>query len=350
MAHHKGRGILFGGVNDTEQSEEGMDSEFFNLLFAYNVDRNRFFQLALRRPRTSGKKATPAVERSKRGRGKADEEDLLRNLALIEGKGHIDDENEPGGKLPASDNDDDDDDEEASKIEKPVMWEMPHPRFNAQLAVQDDTLFIFGGTFEKGDHEFTFDEMFSIDLGKLDGVREVFKRELEDWQGSDDDESDEENSDDEYSDIDDSDADADDNTTSARPTTPATSIGDDVPAAPPTPAEPPEEIEKEKSSAEQDDLPMPRPFENLRDFFARSSHTWQDLTLHAMKYERGAEDRSVKEIRKKAFERAEQKWWDCREEIQALEDEQEAAGISEVVSLADRGGEGGVGGAAGRRR
>ena len=52
-------------------------------------------------------------------------------------------------------------------------------------------------------------------------------------------------------------------------------------------------------------------------------------------------------IRKRAFDRAEQKWWDCREEIQALEDEQEAAGIGEVVSLTERGG---AEGGAGRRR
>ncbi len=51
---------------------------------------------------------------------------------------------------------------------------------------------------------------------------------------------------------------------------------------------------------------------------------------------------------------SEEKWWDCREEITALEDEQEAAGIGEVVSLADRGdaGTGGGGGGGGglRRR
>jgi hypothetical protein len=55
---------------------------------------------------------------------------------------------------------------------------------------------------------------------------------------------------------------------------------------------------------------------------------------------------TVKEIKTKAFELSEEKWWDCREEVAALEDEQEAAGIGEVVSLADRGE--GVGG--GRRR
>jgi len=63
------------------------------------------------------------------------------------------------------------------------------------------------------------------------------------------------------------------------------------------------------------------------------------------------ETMSVKEIKAKAFELAEEKWWDCREEITALEDEQEAAGIGEVVSLADRGEvSGGGGGGAGRRR
>ena len=57
----------------------------------------------------------------------------------------------------------------------------------------------------------------------------------------------------------------------------------------------------------------------------------------------------VKEIKTKAFEMSEEKWWDCREEITALEDEQEAAGIGEVVSLADKGSSAATGGA-GRRR
>lgn len=57
---------------------------------------------------------------------------------------------------------------------------------------------------------------------------------------------------------------------------------------------------------------------------------------------------TIKEIKTKAFELSEEKWWDCREEITALEEEQEAAGIQEVVSLAERGDGAVVGG--GRRR
>ena len=59
---------------------------------------------------------------------------------------------------------------------------------------------------------------------------------------------------------------------------------------------------------------------------------------------------SVKEIKAKAFGLSEDKWWDCREEISALEEEQEAAGINEIVSLTERGDNTGGAGAAGRRR
>lgn len=223
-----------------------------------------------------------------------------------------------------------------ARPEKPTLWEFPHVRFNAQLAVQDDVLFIYGGTYEKGDREFTFDEMHAIDLGKLDGVKEVFRRELEDWQGSEDEESDEE---DEEDDEEASDEEPD-------PSTPATSVGDDLltakPGAPETAAEPEPEPEGEEAEP-ADTLPHPRPFESLREFFSRTSNQWQDIVLEEMKYRRNQEGRAVKEIRKEAFDRAEQKWWDCREDIQALEDEQEEAGIGEVVSIADRGGaEGGA--------
>jgi hypothetical protein len=336
MAHHKGRGILFGGVHDVEESEEGIDSEFFNQLFAYNIDRNRFFPLALRRARTNAKK-TAGAEKSRRGRGKADEEELLRNLAMIEGKGNVEDVAENA----AAANESDSDKEDATKIEKPILWEFPHPRFNAQLAVQDDTCFIYGGTFEKGDREYTFDELWSLDLGKMDGVREIFKREIEDWQG-DESEDDEDDEDDDEED-DEEEGGSDDEAAS----TPATSV------APSEAAAEVEETETEEktTSAQSDGLPYPRPFESLRDFFVRTGVEWQEIVLHAMKFRRLDEiaERSVKEVRKTAFARAETRWWDVREEVQALEDEQEAAGIQEVVSLAERGGGGGEGGAPKRR-
>jgi hypothetical protein len=331
MCPHKGRGIQFGGVHDTQESEEAIESEFFNQLFAWNIDRNRFFPLTLRRPRATAKKAVP--ERSRRDRVKQAEEDLLANLRALELKAGNVQETADLGQAP-------EDDAEEERPEKPVMFEMPHPRFNAQMAVQNDTLYIFGGTFEKGDREFTFDEMWSIDLGKLDGVREVFKRDLEDWQGSDgedseDDEEDEDDDEDEEGSIGDEATEV--GTVTSETPTLVTQQG-------PMKAE---EDETEEVTENTDGLPYPRPFEALRDFFARTSVQWQEIVLAELTGQREADAQTVKEVRKRAFDRAEDKWWDCREEIRALEDEQTEAGIGDVVSLADKAQ---AAGGAGRRR
>ncbi|KAL1970108.1 hypothetical protein VTN77DRAFT_6513 [Rasamsonia byssochlamydoides] len=336
MAYHKGRGIMFGGVHDVEMTEEGIDSEFFNALFAWNMERNRFFQLNLRRPKAPGKKQQNQAVKS-RDRSKADEEELLRNLAALEAK---------KGLRPAEGDDMDFDspkvEEEPAEPSKPevVRFEMPHPRFNAQLTVQDDTLFIFGGTFERGDQEFTFNDLYSIDLVKLDGVKEIFYNEPINWNAKDQEESEDEEDDEDDEDSSDEEGEGAEEATSASSAAPT-----DITV--PSVTRDMEQLEVEDQETEpavKDDRPQPRPFESLRDFFSRTSTEWQNILMERMK-ERGITvEKTVKELRKEAFELAEEKWWDSREEIMALEDEQEAAGIGEVVSLAEKGDHiGGVG-------
>jgi hypothetical protein len=330
MTHHKGRGILFGGVKDVEESEEGIESEFFDGLFAWNIDRNRFFQLSLRRPKAPSKKQAAAQSRAK-DRGKADEEELLRNLAALEATGSIarqDDDN-------VMDVDEEPSAEKTEKSPATLRMELPHPRFNSLLAVQDDTLFIFGGTFEHKDQEFTFNDLFAIDLGKLDGVKDIFSREPVNWNVVKEGDEDSDEEDDDFEDASSSGDDED-----------AMSV--DVASTAPTEVTPQvtkeDEIETEPElPQEQDSKPYPRPFESLRGFFTRTTNAWQDLLIESLK-EMGAgggSSKSIKELRKEAFDIAEEKWWDCREEIRALEDAQEEAGIGEVVTLGDRGGEGG---------
>ena len=328
QAHHKGRGILFGGVHDVEESEEGIESEFFDGLFAFNLDRNRFFQLTLRR-----NKRAPKIHEDhrdfKRDRGKADEVELLRNLAALEtGAGIVD-----GKDLDViSTSEKVDDSEERAKL---VLNHMPHPRFNAQLTVQDDILYIFGGTFEKGNREYTFDEMYTIDLVRLDCVKEIYKREVDNWLVDDSDSS-SENEEDEY-DSDDEDTD-DANSGVALSVAPVGSIDVDMLYL----SEVQRGISETMATNEQewsepeskDDRPHPRPFENLRDFFTRTSLEWQELLCRESQYLTA--NQSVKELRTLAFEIAETEWWDCREEIMAEEERQEEAGIGEVISLADR--------------
>lgn len=365
MAHHKGRGILFGGVHDVEESEEGIESEFFNQLFAWNIDRNRYFPLSLRKTRTMQRKPQEGARGGRRGRGQANEEELLRNLAALEtGKSLAEADDMDIEKTP----------EEFNEIELPtkkVTMDFPLPRFNAQLAVQNDVLYIYGGTFEKGDREFTFDELHAIDLGKLDGVKEVFRRETGlDWLGEEDSEDSEDDgeggSDDDDGDdgTDEADEDGDVAMKDSKPvyteskrkskreqtsinednaselSSPTTTVFDDAP-------------DDATTATEEDNLPHPRPFETRRDFFTRTGNEWQEALMQSLRW-KGIQPESltVKEIKMKAFVMSEEKWWECREEITALEDEQEAAGIGEVVTLADRGGDAGAnaGGGGGRRR
>jgi hypothetical protein len=138
MAYHKGRGIQFGGVHDVEESEEGINSEFFNALFTWNIERNRYFPLSLRKPRTTQRKPQANDRGGRRGRGQANEDELLRNLAALEtGKSLADIDRMEIDKI-------EDDDIDALPA-KEILMEYPHPRFNAQLAIQGDRLFIYGG-------------------------------------------------------------------------------------------------------------------------------------------------------------------------------------------------------------
>lgn len=212
MAFHRGRGIMFGGVHDVEESEEGLDSEFFNQLFAWNIERNRFFPLGLRKPRVSAKKTGAAGGEQRvgrRNRAAANEQELLKQLAALEAvsqqkgnDGSSDDED-------AMDVDKKNEDEDKAFVRQmPVSMEMPHARFNSLLAVQGDVLYMYGGTYEKDDREFTFDDMHAIDLGKMDGCKEIFSRPLDDaWIESED--EDEDDDEDEYEDDEDNEEDGD---------------------------------------------------------------------------------------------------------------------------------------------
>src|SRR5699024_4412523 len=151
------------------------------------------------------------------------------------------------------------------------------------LAVQDDTLFIFSGMFEKGDKEFTFNDMYSIDLVKLDGVKEIFYNEPENWNLLEE----EEDSDEDIDDDDDEEEEMDVEEVEA--------MSLDAAAPAPTEATAPsvtremEQLEVEESEpSANDSRPLPRPFESLREFFNRTSEEWQKILIDTIN-EKGIE-------------------------------------------------------------
>jgi hypothetical protein len=194
--------------------------------------------------------------------------------------------------------------------------------------------------------------MYAIDLGKLDGVKQIFHREPDNWLGSDDEESEEEDGsdeDDEGEDEDEEDEDGDvkmsdekplhsESTRKSKRKDSVVAPGDEASEMASMPSTFDDTPDDATSTTSPDDsFPHPRPFESRRDFFQRTGNEWQEALMASLRWKGiQPETLSVKEIKTRAFEMSEEKWWDCREEITALEDEQEAAGIGEVVTLADR--------------
>src|SRR5690606_33793873 len=157
-------------------------------------DRNRFFPLVLRKPRQQKRAAVEQRGGGRRDRAREGEEELLRNLARLEAEaaGKSGEEIEAAEK---AEKEKEEAERQALLEKQELTLELPSPRFHTALAVLDDVLYIYGGTVEKGDQDLVYDEMYSIDLGRLDGVRTIFHRKVEaDWvdsESEDDDDDDE---------------------------------------------------------------------------------------------------------------------------------------------------------------
>jgi len=196
----------------------------------------------------------------------------------------------------------------------PSSMELPQRRFNAALAVgMDDRLYIYGGTFElPGKGEITLDDFHVIDLGKLDGVRQLWNRTVVEEEV----ESDEEEDEDEEMSEEEQPAEAE------RSTSEAMELDSPAPAPVEQPAEPVEETQ----SSFNPSYPQPLPFESLKAYYDRTAKDWIAL----------AQDKS-KVGRRGAFVKAEGYWWECREEIREMEEQMEESGVTQVtVAQLDR--------------
>ncbi|KAJ3293343.1 hypothetical protein HK104_004541 [Borealophlyctis nickersoniae] len=196
---HKGKGILFGGVSDVNESEEKIESVCHNDAYQYGIDANRWYPLNLRG--TSGK--------GKKKRRKGPKKSSNRNDQSDEGS---DNEND-NTKAQDSDDPDASDVDDAPRqtgatqniptaaamaTEPFARQAMRNLRFNAMMTVAKNTLYIYGGIFEQGPREFTLSDLWSLNLDKLDQWNCIIPDDMTTakWLGEesdDDDDDDDEN-------------------------------------------------------------------------------------------------------------------------------------------------------------
>ncbi|AMD20171.1 HCR021Cp [Eremothecium sinecaudum] len=323
MVYHKGRGLLFGGVYDFEETEESLESIFYNDLFTYQIETNRWYSMSLRPQRQS---RTKPISKSSQDKDK----ELEEMLNAILKKANLADE----------------DDEDSEQIENELKTvdvneqnhigevdhlvnnfsfstNLPHPRFNASTAVVGDILFILGGIWEQGEKDYLIDSFYSIDMNRVDGVQVYWEdlaavnraKEL----GELDDEKDDE---DEY---DDGDEDEDDE-----------ELIDDQKLVAEKDEEEEEEEEDNLSLTEGEILdprpwlPHPKAFETLRAFYVRTGPKFLEWAITNNHNVRG--DAKGKHLKKHSFDLCQERWWERREQIRFEEDQlEELGGIDEII-------------------
>ncbi|KAJ8486932.1 hypothetical protein ONZ51_g4512 [Trametes cubensis] len=321
---NKNTGILFGGVTDEDTGEETLESVFHNDLYGYQITGNgRWVSMNLKRPKKKGGAQKKKVV-AQPTRPESDEEDYGNEG---EGDEDEDDNDKPAKKSklarppketsPAPDDDIDPDDPQRT---------VPLPRYNAMLAVLRNTLYIYGGIYEKGSREYTLDDFYSLQLDKLDRYVCLKASEIVIAEGDEESSSDE--------DDDDDDDEEDDETINDNES--VTVVGEDEVKE----VEVLETIEeedkdslrvqaaafmgvaKDSTRSAEDVLSTPLPGETLAMFYARSREYWAQKAY-------GTSDSRGKQLRRDGFTLAEERYAEYKPILEEVERILAEAGLDE---------------------
>ncbi|CAI8604899.1 unnamed protein product [Vicia faba] len=330
MCVHKRRALLFGGVVDIEVEGDAMMSLFLNEFYGFQLDTNRWYPLELRKDKSTKDKLRKTEQNCTNGVEKKLEsledsefeessiEDISQDIASKvtvadkpEGKSK-----EPGGKLDIQ-----------NSLPEAVK---PCGRINSCMAVGRDTLYVYGGMMEIKDQEITLDDLYSLNLSKLDEWKCIIQASESEWvevsEGDDDDDEDEDDDDEDEDDgISEENEDDDDDEDDEVQNT-SVQVGDAVALIKGGVKNLRRKdrrlrIEQIRASLGlSDSQRTPLAGESLRDFYKRTNMYWQ-MAAHEHTQHTG------KELRKDGFDLAESRYRELKpilDELALLEAEQKA--------------------------
>jgi len=231
----------------------------------------------------------------------------------------------------------------------------PLPRYNAMLAVLRNTLYIYGGIFERGSREYTLDDFHSLQLDKLDRYVCLKHSGVVISEGDEESSSDEDDDDDDDDEVDRDDVESEH--TLAGPAGHKSEDGD----SPEVEGEEVKEVErsqdekdalraqaaafmgvaKDATRSAEDVLSTPLPGETLAMFYARSREYWAGKA-HASSDNRG------KLLRRDGFALAEERYASYKPILEEVERILAEAGLDEEEMR--RGAAAGPAGASGQSR
>ncbi|KAG1832329.1 hypothetical protein DFJ58DRAFT_719514 [Suillus subalutaceus] len=291
----KSMGIMFGGVTDDDKDEESLESVFWNDLYGYQlVGNGRWQSMILKKPKKAGRGGKRKV------------------TAVQQGEHEVSDEDENAVKT------------------------------------QENTLYIYGGIFERGSREYTLDDFYSIQLDKLErytclkhsGI--VIPAEGDESSSDEDDEgveSDEDDDSDNETQVGEADAGLDlkkldDSHDDEEADEPVDVRHDEVRAQ----ATAFMGVSKDTVRSAEDVISTPEPGETLALFYARSREYWTQKA-------HGVSDNRGKQLRRDGFSFAEERYAEYKPILEEVERILAEAGLDDDemrAGAAQTGGGGGV--------
>ncbi|KAI3785834.1 hypothetical protein L1987_44960 [Smallanthus sonchifolius] len=344
MCVHKNRAVLFGGVVDMEAEGDVLMSLFLNELYGFQLDIHRWYPLELRKEKSTKDKnkkikneetlcnapsdtsvdPMEIVTNDEDDNMDCDIDDISSNMeknirvngAEVAVKSNLK-THESNSKLLTP----------CSTLEEVVK---PCGRINASMVVGKDALYIYGGMMEIRDQEITLDDLYALNLSKLDEWKCLIPASESEWveasEDDDEEDDDDEDSEDENEEKDDSDEDDDEEDNDDVEAQNDGVLGDAVAIIK---GEGKKLRRKEKrarieqiraSLGLSDSQRTPLPGEALKDFYKRTNSYWQMAA-----YEHTAH--TGKELRKDGFDLAESRYKELKsilDELAILEAEQKA--------------------------
>ncbi|XP_053304283.1 kelch domain-containing protein 4 [Spea bombifrons] len=194
------RSILFGGVYD-EEEEESIEGDFFNDIYFYDLGKNRWFAGQLKGSKSQKKKRRRGEKKAEAEASEAAEvgddhpsEPVEIIKEIVAEDGTIMTIKQVVSTQTASESEEDDSDEEDEQETATGPLVEPSPRSNTMIAVKQSVLYVYGGMFEVGDRQFTLNDLYSIDLHKMNEWKVLVEMDpkTQEWLDESDDEEDEE--------------------------------------------------------------------------------------------------------------------------------------------------------------
>ncbi|KAG9463845.1 hypothetical protein GDO78_020957 [Eleutherodactylus coqui] len=188
------RSVLFGGVYD-EEEEETIEGDFFNDLYFYDQAKNRWFAAQLkghksnRKKRRRGDKTTEAETSEAAAPSPAEPIEVVKEVVAEDGTVMTIKQVIPSQAAPASEEEEEDSEEEGEDQQEAAGPQVePCPRSSSMVAVKQGVLYVYGGMFEVGDRQFTLNDLYSLDLHKLEEWKVLVEMDpkMQEWLGESD--------------------------------------------------------------------------------------------------------------------------------------------------------------------